>query len=182
MSGTKNTWGLVVDYNLLAGKGRALTNKQNGSCKEDLKSEMLIDDKNASASKCKSINKGENKTGSSFEHDRNVFNKFMADQNSSKSEEFKMVALECNKCDEEIILTRRVRKQIIINVKDDRTGSMMPVVLEEMVDGTMSKKTGRKSVTNLAWLGMEIIFLTCLWIVEALLMNQLFQVLKKLEP
>ena len=30
------------------------------------------------------------------------------------------------------------------NVKDDRTGSMMPVILEHMVDGTKSKKTGRR--------------------------------------
>ena len=36
-----------------------------------------------------------------------------------------------------------VRNQIVGNVKDDRTGSMMPVVLEQMVDGTKSKKTGR---------------------------------------
>ena len=30
------------------------------------------------------------------------------------------------------------------NVKDDRTGSMMPVILEHIVDGTKSKKTGRR--------------------------------------
>ena len=55
-----------------------------------------------------------------------------------------MALMECNKDDDEIVINKRVSKQIVGNVKDERTGSMMPVVLEEMVDGTKSKKTGKK--------------------------------------
>ena len=55
-----------------------------------------------------------------------------------------MASVECNNDDDEIVINKRIRKQIVGNVKDHRTGSMMPVVLEEMVDGTKSKKTGKK--------------------------------------
>ena len=64
-----------------------------------------------------------------------------------------MAAMECKSDDEEILINKRVRKQIVGNVKDDRTGSMMPVILEQMVDETKSKKTGRKASHMLGMAG-----------------------------
>ena len=64
--------------------------------------------------------------------------------------ENKMVSLEQETDDSEIIINKRLHRQIVGNVKDDRLGSMMPVVLEQMVDRTKSKVT--------AWLGMERMF------------------------
>ena len=43
----------------------------------------------------------------------------------------KMASLECGTDDEAVVLNKRVCRQIVANVKDDRTGSMMPVVLEK---------------------------------------------------
>ena len=68
-----------MDYNLLAGKGRALNNKQNGGCKEDSKADIIIDDKVASASKCKPSNKAADKPNRDRNHDRNVFSDLMAE-------------------------------------------------------------------------------------------------------
>ena len=104
MSGTKNTRGLVVDYNLLAGKGRASNNRQNGVCKEDLKVDIIIDDKLVSASKGKPSNKAADKPNRVLNHDRNIFSDLMVDNNNSKSEEFKMAAMECEEVDPEILL------------------------------------------------------------------------------
>ena len=48
MSGTKNTHGYVVDYNLLGGKSTALNSKQNGSGRDESKLEVSIEVKYAS--------------------------------------------------------------------------------------------------------------------------------------
>ena len=105
---------------------------------------MSLEAKYASPNIRKSNNRGKNISGKSQELDRNVFGIFMASQNESKLGKNKIVAMECESDDNEILINKRVRKRIVGNVKDDRTGSMMPVVLEQMVDGTKSKKTGRK--------------------------------------
>ena len=155
MSGTKNTCEHVVDYNLLAGKSRASNSKQNGSRRDDSKLEMSVEDKYASPVHNKRNNKGENQSGNTQEKDRDTSSKFMVNQSISDNGENNMVSMECNNDDDEIVINKRVRKQIVGNVKDDRTGSMMPVVLEEMVDGTKSKKTGKKkSAISPAWPGM----------------------------
>ena len=51
----------------------------------------------------------------------------MASKNESKSGKNKMAAMEHKSDDDEILINKRVMKH---NAKDDRTGSMMPVVLE----------------------------------------------------
>ena len=142
MLGIKNTCRHIVDYTLLASKSS--NNKQNGSQKDETKLEMSVEAKYASPNTRKSNNRGENISDKSQELDRNMFGKFMASHNESESGKNKMVAMEHKSDDNEILLNKRVRKQIVGNIKDDRTGSMMPVVLEQMVDGTKSKRTGRK--------------------------------------
>ena len=115
---------------------------------------MSLEAKYASPNIRKSNNRGKNISGKSQELDRNVFGIFMASQNESKLGKNKMVAMECESDDNEILINKRVRKRIVGNVKDDRTGSMMPVVLEQMVDGTKSKRQAEKLATCPAWLGM----------------------------
>ena len=56
-----------------------------------------------------------------------------------------MASLECESENHELNKENKVvRRQIISTIADSRTGSMMPVVLEMMVDGTKSKRSGKK--------------------------------------
>ena len=112
---------------------------------------MSIEAKYASPKTRNTNNSSENLSGKPQDLERNVFGKFTASQSNSKLGKNKMAAMKCESDNEEIPRNKRVRKQIVGNVKDDRTGSMMPVILEQMVDGTKSKKTDRK-VSNM--LGM----------------------------
>lgn len=83
----------------------------------------------------------------------------MATQKISDNVENNMAAMERNNDDDEIAINKRVQKQIVGNVKDDRTGSMMPVVLEEMVDGTQNpKRQAKKSAISQAWSRIAQIF------------------------
>ena len=121
---------------------------------------MSLEAKYASPNIRKSNNRGKNISGKSQELDRNVFGIFMASQNESKLGKNKMVAMECESDDNEILINKRVRKRIVGNVKDDRTGSMMPVVLEQMVDGTKSKRTGRK-VSHMSSMVGDVVNVEC---------------------
>ena len=145
MSGAKNTCGLVVDYNLLAGKGKATSVKQNGALKDDSKFELNTNDKMASASKGKLSNKVVGSQNNAEKHERNIFNDMMVDGTSSKFVESNMASMEREDADPEISLNKKVRKQIIGTVKDNKTGNIIPVVLEELVDGTKPKKISNKS-------------------------------------
>ena len=90
----------------------------------------------------KTNNRGETLSGKPQDLDKNVFGKFTANHKKSELWENKTAVMECKSDNNEI--NKRVSKQIVGNIKDDRTSSMMPVLLEQMVDGTKSKKTGRK--------------------------------------
>ena len=137
MSGAKNTRGVVVDYSQLAGKGRNSIVKQNGSHKDVSNAKVNLDVKTKNKVLAMLLEKHEK----ALEKDRNIFTDMLAKNIDSKSEEFKMAVMECGVIDPEITLNKRVRKQIIGNVKDKITGNVMPVVLEELVDGTKPKKS-----------------------------------------
>ena len=109
-----------------------------------MKLEMSKEAKYATPNTRKTNNRGENLSGKPQDSERNVFSNFMVSHNNSKLGKNNMVHMEHKSDDEEILINKRDRKQIVGNVKDDRTGSMMPVILEHMVDGTKSKRTGRR--------------------------------------
>ena len=119
----------MVDYTLLAGKGQGSNNKQNGSQKDETKVEMSVEAKYASPNMRKANNRGETLSGKSKDIERNVLGKFMASHKNSKFGENKMAATKHESDDNEILINKRVRKEIVGNVKDDRTGSTIPVIL-----------------------------------------------------
>ena len=105
---------------------------------------MSVEEKYASPIAKKLKNKGENLTRNSQNTDRNIFNKFMASIDDTECEQNNMVAMKCNVEDDDIVLNKQIRKQILGSVRDNRRGSMMPVVLEQTIDGIKSKKMGKK--------------------------------------
>ena len=113
MSGAKNTRGVVVDYSQLAGKGRHSTVKQNGIQKDVSNSEVNLDVK----SKNKALAMPLEKHANVLEQEGNIFTDMLAKNIDSKNEEFKMAAMECEVIDPKIMLNKRVRKQIIGNVR-----------------------------------------------------------------
>ena len=154
MSGIKNTQGNVVDYSILAGKSKSSSNKQNGGQKEDLKPEMSIEEKYVSPIAKKVKNKGEIATWSSQNTERNVFNKFMASIDDTELQQNKMVAMEHEFEDNEVVLNKQIRKQIIGRVRDNRTGSIMPVELEQKLMEQNLKRWEKELAICLAWRAM----------------------------
>ena len=97
---------------------------------------MSLEAKYATPNTRKTNNKGKTLSGKPQDIERNVFGKFMASHKNSQLGENKMAAIECRSDDDEIIINQRVRKQTVGNIKDDSTGSMMQVLLKQMVEGT----------------------------------------------
>ena len=144
MSHQKNTRRHVIDYMLLAGKSKPLVGKQNSMQKENLKSEMPVEEKYASPGVRKTNLRGEISSQNTMLLEKNTSSQLSSVKESAEVEGNNMVSLEHDNDNNEAIKNKVVHRQILGNVKDNKTGSMMLVVLEQMVDGTKSKMTGKK--------------------------------------
>ena len=59
--------------------------------------------------------------------------------NLGKNSFSKMVVIDANESDNEIIIQKTVQKQYLGQVHDEKTGSMMPVMYQLEFDGTKRK-------------------------------------------
>ena len=143
MSHAKNTRGNIVDYSILAGKSHPSNSKQNGGLNKE-NSASTKDDESGNSSESNLTARGEQ---SSLMEGSQKLSK-MVDPNVELTEgrnlRSKMASMERVFGNEEKFENKTVRRQIVANARDSRTGSMMPVVLEQIVDNTRSKIMGKK--------------------------------------
>ena len=105
---------------------------------------MSIEEKYGVQTVKKSKKKGEGTHKPQVKCSRNVFDDVNLESNFGKNSISKMVVIDANDSDNEIIIQKTVQKQYLGQVQDEKTGSMMPVMYQLEFDGTKSKITGSR--------------------------------------
>ena len=132
------TRGNVIDYSILAGKGRNADSKQVPKIQIH---ESSLEVKN----KASSLKKKGKKLVEPKDEIKGCGSNNSTDSNDSDCDgtrsiaKNKMAAKTASPVDEEIVFQKHIHKTYIGSVHDSKTGSMMPVLLQTEVDGTKQK-------------------------------------------
>ena len=133
-----------MDYSLLVGKGRNSNAKQNGRQKDNAIIEVKSNDDNGSSDERISTARGESSSLTEGKIIESAIHSTCNVISDSKTVKSNLASMECTLESGEGKGNKLVRRQIVANVQDNRMGSMMPVVLEQVVDNTKSKLTGKR--------------------------------------
>ena len=139
MSERVETRGVLLDFNKLAGKGRQVEVRSVNKIKN---SEMSVEEKYTIQTVKSSKKRGEETHKTQSCKDRNVFENVVISSKFKNSTKSKMVAMDANNSDSEIILQKTVQNQYLGKIHDNKVDSMMLVMFQLEYDGTRSKLTG----------------------------------------